>query len=253
MSTANIIPMPPVELRRSVGLEGTEQFENPYGVLAFGDDVPAENYTSVLDFGCGCGRVARQMLLQSHSVPARYLGLDLYKPSIDWCQSNLKAAGFEFRHLNAYNIGLNPQGERFAQIGGSERFRLINAHSVFTHIIEPDIEFYFEQLASRLERGGTLRTTWFMFEKSNFPMMQEFQNCIYINPDDLTNATVYATEFVRELFSRHGLQITIAHRPGIRGHQWLLYATVGSGEHVAFEADMAPVGLARPPVSVHGG
>lgn len=246
------IPMPPVELRRSVGLEGTEHFENPHGVLAFGDDVDAANYESVLDFGCGCGRVARQMLLQSHSVPSRYLGLDLYRPSIEWCQKNLRAPGFDFVHLNAFNIGLNPDGLRLASIDTKEAFTLINAHSVFTHIIEPDIDFYFEQLASRLTRGGTMRTTWFMFEKSNFPMMQEFQNCIYINPDDLTNATIYATDFVRRLFSRHGLQIIRAHRPSIRGHQWALFAAVGDGAHAEFEADLAPVGLARPPVSVNG-
>jgi len=95
-----------------------------------------------------------------------------------------------------------------------------------------------------------LRTTWFLFDKVGFPMMQSFQNCLYINPDDLTNACIYDVGFVRELFSRHGLTITRADTPRIRGHQWLLYARRGSEPHVAFEADLAPTGLARPPVSL---
>lgn len=248
--TEHILPMPPVELRRSVGHEGTDHFENPHGVLAFGADVPAANYRRVLDFGCGCGRIARQMLLQREIVPERFLGIDLYQPSIEWCQGNLTRPGFEFRHLNAHNIGLNPYGVRHAYIGTDEQFTLINAHSVFTHIVEPDLEFYFEQCVRALSHDGILRTTWFLFDKINFPMMQEFQNCLYINPDDPTNAAIYDVEFVRQLFARHGLTITAAHPPGIRGHQWLLYAQRGAGAHVAFQPDLAPTGLARPPASV---
>lgn len=243
------LPMPPVELRRTVGLEGTDHFENPHGVLAFGADVPAQNYRRVLDFGCGCGRVARVMMLQREITPERFLGLDLYRPSINWCRDNLRRPGFEFRHLNAHNIGLNPGGTRHADFGGNEIFSLINAHSVFTHIIEPDLEFYFEQCVRRLAPDGILRATWFLFDKVNFPMMQTFQNCLYINPDDLTNASIYDADYVRALYSKYGLTVTIVKPPNIRGHQWLLYAQRGGGAHAHFQPDLAPTGLARPPVS----
>lgn len=256
MDTA--LPIPPVELRRSVGVEGTETFENPHGDLAFGDDIAPEHYASVLDFGCGCGRIARKMMLQVNNIPGRYLGLDLYQPSIDWCRKNLHRPGFEFRHFDAFHHTFNPGGVTRATISADmERFTLVNAHSVFTHIPEPDIEHYFNQIATRLSVGGVLRSTWFMFDKINFPMMQDFQNCIYINPNDNTNACIYDTAFVRTLFARHRLQITEARPPAIRGHQWVLYAKRRMGAapddaHVAFEADTAPTGLARPPVSTTG-
>lgn len=243
------IPMPPVELRRTVGVEDTLHFENPYGVLAFGDAIPGEAYERVLDFGCGCGRVARQMLLQQSHVPLRYVGIDIFEPSVNWCRSNLVRPGWDFIHFNAFNLGLNPGGTRLASIGLDETFTLVNAHSVFTHIIEEDLEHYFGQAAKVLADGGVIRTTWFLFDKKYFPMMQEFQNCLYINSNDPTNATIYDQEFIRTLFSRHGLTIKSATPPAVRGHQWVILAERGTGAHADFPPDAADFGLARPPVT----
>lgn len=246
-----IPPIPPIELRRSVGIEDTALFDNPTGNLTFGTTIPGELYRRVLDFGCGCGRVARQMLLQSAHVPERYQGLDLYRPSILWCQQNLARPGWEFRHVDVFNVGFNPRGREQESLNlKGETFSLVNAHSVFTHIIERNLEFYFSQAAAAVAADGVMRVTWFLFDKINFPMMQTFQNCLYINADDASNACVYDVEFVRDLYSRHGLTITVANAPGIRGHQWELLARRGQGAHVAFAADTAPTGLARPPVRV---
>ncbi len=247
MVLTHFLPMPPLDLRRTVGHETTEHFENPTGALAFVERVPAENYRSVLDFGCGCGRVARRMLLQKEYIPQRFLGVDLYRPSIEWCKSNLVYPGWEFRHLDIYNTGLNPQGKQLVDLDLAETFALVNAHSVFTHIIERDLEFYFAQCARALSDDGILRSTWFLFDKTGFPMMQEYQNCLYINPEDPTNAAIYDSDFVRNLHSRHGLVIFAAYPPGIRGHQWELFARRGAPPHTSFEADTAPAGLARPP------
>jgi SAM-dependent methyltransferase len=247
---SNDLPMPPVPLRRSVGVEDEAFVENPHGLPVFGDDLRPSDYESVLDFGCGCGRIARQLLLQHAHRPQRYLGVDLFRPSIEWCQQNLTphAPHFEFRHLNAYNPGLNPEGVAQASIQSAEQFSLVNAHSVFTHILEPHISFYFEQAVSRLGAGGVLRATWFLFDKQLFPMLQTFQNCLYINPDDLTNATIYDLEFVKALYARYGLRMYQIHRPYLRGHQWLIYARRDAGPDVPFPADDGPIGLARPPV-----
>jgi hypothetical protein len=56
----NAPPLPPLDLRRSVGPVEKEHWKNPSGGLIFGAQVPPESYVSVFDFGCGCGRTARQ-------------------------------------------------------------------------------------------------------------------------------------------------------------------------------------------------
>jgi SAM-dependent methyltransferase len=244
-------PMPGIALRRSVGVEDRAFFENPHAMLTFADDVVASAYRHVLDFGCGCGRIARQMMLQSEAIPEFYLGLDLYKPSVEWCSKYLTkhSPQFQFQHLDALNIGLNPTGVAQAPFNTSKTFTLVNSHSVFTHILERDLAFYFNECVSRLEDGGILRATWFLFKKENYPMMQDFQNCLYINADDLSNATIYDFELVKSMYKKAGLQIYKIHKPYIRGHQWLIYARKSNGMSVDFPEDDGPLGLTRPPVT----
>ena len=245
-------PMPPASLRRSVGVEDTVFFENPHGVLAFGDMVPADKYDRVFDFGCGCGRVARQMLLQSSHVPSRYYGVDLFRPSIDWCRDNLSKANpnFVFEHVDVFNPQLNPGGIDQAPMPTDETFSLINAHSVFTHILERNLKFYFSECVRLMEPGAIMRATWFLFDKQFFPMMQDFQNCLYINSDDCSNATIYDLNFVQSLYKEFGLRIVEVKRPGIRGHQWTIISANESGVDAEFPVDDADFGLARPPVQM---
>jgi SAM-dependent methyltransferase len=77
------IPIPPLELRELVGLPDASFYDNPTGELVY-PYLPAKAYASVFDFGCGCGRVARQLMLQ-HPRPQRYLGIDLHRGMIAWC------------------------------------------------------------------------------------------------------------------------------------------------------------------------
>jgi hypothetical protein len=93
-----------------------------------------------------------------------------------------------------------------------------------------------------------MRITWFFFNKEKFPMMQEFQNCLYINPGDPTNATIYDLPFIRDLYKRHNQRIVEVRKPAIRGHQWVVISANEPGEDAEFPNDDADVGLARPPV-----
>ena len=70
---------------------------NPSGAPIFG--AAPERFDHVLDFGCGCGRLARQML-QQLPRPRRYTGSDLHAGMIRWCNTNLAplAPGFTFLH-----------------------------------------------------------------------------------------------------------------------------------------------------------
>lgn len=248
----NDLPMPPVNLRRSVGVEDPIFFENPHGVLAFGEMVPGEKYERVFDFGCGCGRVARQMLQQNSHIPTRYYGVDLFQPSIDWCRDNLTKVNpnFTFNHVDVYNAQLNPAGVPQAAMPIDERFSLVNAHSVFTHILECNLKFYFSECVRLMEPGANMRATWFLFDKQYFPMMQTFQNCLYINAEDCTNATIYDINFVRSLYKEFGQRIVNVRRPAIRGHQWEIISANETGPDVEFPVDDADFGLARPPASM---
>ena len=82
--------MPPLEMRVLVGPTDPGLFDNPDGKLVF-EGLDPEQYRSVLDFGCGCGRVARQ-LIQQRPRPRRYVGLDLHSGMVQLVQHKSRAA-----------------------------------------------------------------------------------------------------------------------------------------------------------------
>jgi SAM-dependent methyltransferase len=245
-------PLPPLELRRLVGPEDVSLFDNPTGEPIF-PGIETKYYERVFDFGCGCGRVARQ-LIQQNPRPRKYTGIDLHRGMIKWCRKNLApcAPNFRFIHHNVYNAGFNPEGQkphlRFPV--GDNRFTLAIAWSVFTHILEESVEFYLEEISRILKPNSLFVSTWFLFDKKYFPMMQEFQNALYINLVDPTNAVIFDRTWLLETVHRAGFRVVAVHPPQVRGFQWLLYMSNDPAvDEVEIGGDFAPFGIVR--ASIH--
>jgi SAM-dependent methyltransferase len=235
---------------RAVGPTDTAEFDNPAGheVLRLYGNF---DYRSVFDFGCGCGRLARQ-LLQQTSPPQRYVGVDLNRSAVTWCQENLARPGFSFSHLDVANPQFNPSAANETAVFPVEdqTFTLAIAWSVFTHVVEAQADFYLGECARVLEVGARVVSTWFLFDKTIFPMMQETQNALYINPSDPTNAVIFDRNMVLALFAKHGLGVVSAFPPGIRGFQWVIVAEKGVPHQIErLPEDTAPTGVRRAPIS----
>lgn len=239
------LPFPPLEMRENVGPTDTAAFDNPDGERIY-TDLPIKAYESVFDFGCGCGRLARQ-LIQQQPRPRRYLGVDLHRGMIEWCQGNLapQASGFEFRHHDVRYEAWNPgEGKpvlaAFPVEDGS--CTLVIAHSVFTHLIQAHAEYYLGEVARILAGDGTFEATWFLFDKRQHPMMQDFQNALYINDLDPTNAVIFDRAWLVETARKNGLGVALAVPPSVRGYHWRIRMTLGeTGFEVGdFPEDEAP-------------
>lgn len=240
------LPLPPLEMRQTVGPTDPAAFDNPGGAPIFADLPPAA-YRSVLDFGCGCGRLARQ-LIQQDPRPESYLGIDLHPVLIEWCRENLTPAApqFEFRHHDVHYPSWNPgEGKpRTAPFPAADASRtLVIAYSVFTHLVEADAEHYLEEVARVLAPDGYFESTWFLFDKRYFPMMQDFQNALYINDRNPANAVIFDRGWLLDAAARHGLAIVAAAAPSVRGYHWrITMAQARAGlETVELPADEAPI------------
>jgi len=107
------------------------------GYEAIAAHVRLEEIESVLDFGCGCGRVTRWW----RDFPGSLAGSDLDPQAVVWCRRNLPFARFEVN-------GLEPP-----LVFEDGSFDLVYALSVFTHLTA-DL-----QLAWRDELRRVLRPT----------------------------------------------------------------------------------------------
>jgi SAM-dependent methyltransferase len=103
-----------------------------------------EDFKTVLDFGCGCGRVMRHW---GRVSGPKFFGTDFNPRAIDWCKRSLTFAEF---HNNGASSRLN-----FAD----ESFDFIYAISVFTHFPEDLQRFWIDELYRVSKPGGILYLT----------------------------------------------------------------------------------------------
>jgi SAM-dependent methyltransferase len=98
--------------------------------------------SSILDFGCGCGRLTRYLLLLFEN--AKVYGTDTDALSISWCEANLKPGNFSTSRAQP--------PLQFA----NESFDLIVSYSVFTHIHESDQAAWMSEMSRILKPEGLL-------------------------------------------------------------------------------------------------
>ncbi len=251
-TTLDDLPIPPLEMRMLVGPTDEAAFDNPSGDFIYPALEPSV-YEKVFDFGCGCGRVARQ-LIQQKAQPEEYRGVDLHLGMVRWCQNNLtpRAPHFTFEHHDVFNLGFNP-GEKpwvlpFAV--PDRHFTLVNAHSVFTHLTQSQTEHYLAEVRRILRDDGVFRSTWFFFDKSDFPMLHDFQAAIYTSEVDLCTAVIYDRDWVVDRARALGLTVSHVIAPTIHGFQWevCMRPTAQGIVEARFPDDTAPKGRRTAPI-----
>lgn len=215
MSNRVDLPLPPLEYRGWVSpITVDSYYDNPsgdyvWGPLNIGLLAPGEAYRRILDFGCGCGREIRRLLMQ-RDPPKEIVGLDVNRRMIDWCTHNLARPGVSFVHHDVWSQWYAPDNSRNRVLPltpAGSGFSLIEANSVFTHLLEDQSVYYLEQMSSMLAPAGLIRATWFFINKRAFPMMSDSQNTVLIDEVDPTKAVFYDWEFFVRTTRRLGYRI----------------------------------------------
>jgi SAM-dependent methyltransferase len=106
-------------------------------------NVRIEEARSILDFGCGCGRVVRNWA----TVTGAVAGSDLSSEAVEWCRKHLRFGRFETN-------GLAPP-----LAFEDEAFDVAYALSVFTHLPEPLQLEWMDELARVAQPGAHLIVT----------------------------------------------------------------------------------------------
>lgn len=108
--------------------------------------VPIESVKSILDFGCGCGRILRWYAALRHQC--EMWGCDYNPALVAWCQKNLsEIARFK---VNQANPPLDFE---------DNKFEFVYAYSVFTHLAVEQQQPWLKELVRLLRPGGLLLIT----------------------------------------------------------------------------------------------
>jgi SAM-dependent methyltransferase len=150
-ATTEELPVPPARLRIRVAgtaeldwfLEGGRLAEETLRTAVARAGTSLEDMASVLDFGCGCGRVTRYWSAFAGEIS----GSDVSAKAVEWCRANLRFGRFE---TNALEPPL---------AFDDESFDLVYALSVFTHLTADLQLAWRDELRRVLRPGGRLLLT----------------------------------------------------------------------------------------------
>ena len=186
-------------------------------------------HETVLDIGCGIGRVALPLTHYLDSS-ARYYGIDPVKEAISWCRDNIssKRTNFSFEHVDWYNKMYNKRGTvdpasyKFSWENGS--FDLVYLFSVFTHIKPDTLRNYLSEIKRMLTKNGRVFMTMFIVDEdterridnneTHRPFFKADENYWTDHRDIHESAMAYRYAYVQDLLKDLGLQMSGSYIPG---------------------------------------
>ena len=184
----------------------------------------------VLDIGCGTGRMALPLTTY---LQGTYDGMDIVKPSIDWCRKayrNFPNSRFHFADLsnNEYNRGsVLASAYRFPFPDRSFDFIILT--SVFTHMLPRDVGNYLSEIRRML--GGTVFITAFLIDKdtrnlinqgkSSLKFIYERDGYFAEFPDNPEAALAYERKTFVNMVTESGLSIVTTRDGSWRGSEGL--------------------------------
>lgn len=138
---------PPALMENTTGLNNERDFASHgadfWLALSEASPKPLSELASVLDFGCGCGRLAR--MFKGH--PGRIVGCDIDYRHVEWCRA---ALDFMETRLSSVQPPIP-----FAD----DEFDAVISISIFTHLNESSQDAFLQELARVCRPGGSLLLT----------------------------------------------------------------------------------------------
>lgn len=201
---------------------------------------------SVLDVGCGIGRIAIP-LTKYLSSQGTYEGFDINPQGINWCRKKItpRYPNFRFRLIDVHNPRYNPRGRfrasdfRFPYRDSS--FDFVCLVSVSTHMPLKEAEHYLREVSRVLKSGGRCLNTFFLLNAESTRLVESgvgklrfkyrIDGCWTVDKKMPELAVGYDEELVRELYERSELKIiepihygSWSGRANCRGYQDMLIA-----------------------------
>jgi SAM-dependent methyltransferase len=203
---------------------------------------------AVLEVGCGIGRDA--IPLSEYLLSGTYTGIDIIKPSIEWCSAHI---GQNHPNFNFIHFDVKDQLHNSTGVIETTDIRLpfengtmdkIFLFSVFTHMYRRDIEHYLREFRRVLKADGLIYATTFIYDDQILaaarhtnltPFDLRFEHeigegCRINNPNAPLGAVAYTRDVWDTMVAECGLSYA---KPFLRGSWSGFYSDPQEGQDVA--------------------
>lgn len=177
--------------------------------------------SSVLDIGCGIGRLAIPLTGFLNEKGA-YDGFDIVKKGIDWCNKRIagKYRNFRFLHIDLkndlYNHKTETEARSFVFPYEDHSFDCVVLTSVFTHMMPDDVDNYVGQISRVMRSGGKCLVTFFLVNedilekmnrgKTNFIFKHSCGDYLLMDKKVKEANIAYREDFLQKLYDKYGLK-----------------------------------------------
>lgn len=224
--------LPPNHLRIRVGvgnrlINNQSQFllqARHFWLFVFSEGIVDMN-ADILDIGVGCGRWAqwlRDYNFRGRRFTGRYVGIDIDEEAIDWCRDN-----YDHRFLFLVSNDASASYNRSAAENDAyhiplveDSFDLVFSTSLFSHLLEAELENYVRESFRLLRRGGIMMHSHFNVDHppstygSRHTFRHSIGNALIESRSQPEAAVAYRTDFLCDLCRRVGFASTeIVHMP----------------------------------------
>ena len=199
------LPTPPPELQEKISI-GDFRAIGQFFLRRF-IEAGMRPSDSILEMGCGVGRMAIPLAEGFLGENGRYEGFDILPEAIRWCQENIRDPRFRFTPADLWNRDYRPEGTgdaaRFTFPYEEEAFDFVHAVSLFTHVL-PEVHVrYIAEAARVLRPGGILYATYWLASRG--PGWVPVDGYYTRHPDMSERAIGYMEADVRAVYERAGL------------------------------------------------
>ncbi|MES2612563.1 MAG: class I SAM-dependent methyltransferase [Pseudomonadota bacterium] len=220
----NLYDALPNESLNTVGLhEDLEQFKQVGSIV---NELLATHCalvpdSSVLDIGCGIGRIAIA-LTDALSSQGRYRGFDITPDAIAWCSREItpRHPQFQFVLSDVFNSSYNPGGqlkpEEYVFPYDEGVFDIAIATSVFTHLPYRAMRNYVKEMHRVLKPGGKALATLFLLDgtarthieqaQSTLNFVHALEGCMVIDFAVPEKAVAFDLEEIQSILRQQGFR-----------------------------------------------
>lgn len=172
------VKMPPLRYIVRTGVGNNILFPHLYYATAghriwqyFFSEGLANLESTIVDIGCGCGKSAaalRDFRYADVEFTGHYFGFDIDAALVEWCSQHFPPDRFTFALVNGMSTVYPASGKAPAEksLAACEdgSVDLVFSQSLFSHLLEGDLERYVKESYRVLKRGGSMCMTFFCLD-----------------------------------------------------------------------------------------